>query len=629
MKTSTKLLIAGCVLLLLLQIGISFRSVTSDLIKVRKNIGQSGLWRSAKFFGGTKFANYITFLNENIPNDGTVLLPPKMVAPDKLATTPVMQFYLAPRTVINCSDLSCVDEKALQGKYVIIIKGFPPLDEAPSMGELIMFNDSWGVLRPTGLKASPNIVFAGFQSWQEIAWAALLPFVWLLILMIGGALIVAGVEKGLPWGLNVALGYGLGTAVFSLIISALSLFGVALNGRVIWFVTAFVLLASGGWFYMTKHRSAAASNTTQSEKLLNFDPETFWWPLIFMFIGVLSFVLSAGKSYHTTDAVMLWGAKGYGIAGTGEISAVDHWGTSTLGYPLHIPIMIAGFKLLFNEILPGSKFLFSGYLIALMFSVFYLLQKLGVKRIFAGGAVAMFVTTPLIFRHGMIAYANLPLTYYIVVAALLSEVAFRQEAVRHRVGIFLLSGLFFAGGAWVRPEGGLLAWLGIALFLIMYYVSKKKLLLRQLIALITPLLVYHLYWLWVKAGVYAAAAGKGLNIAGIVKQMVDGNWHASAGIYVFQSLFVHLFDLKIWGLFGFTLLLILLIAAFFRKLWFQKGLLWYGMLIVIGVMGVYYLLSYSETHDISWWVQTGLDRIVMPGIALVWFSLFGGNLFHD
>ena len=47
-------------------------------------------------------------------------------------------------------------------------------------------------------------------------------------------------------------------------------------------------------------------------------------------------------------------------------------------------------------------------------------------------------------------------------------------------------------------------------------------------------------------------------------------------------------------------------------------------------LGIYYLASYDSVHDISWWVNTGLDRMLFPGLLLLWV---GGismvKLFYD
>ena len=46
------------------------------------------------------------------------------------------------------------------------------------------------------------------------------------------------------------------------------------------------------------------------------------------------------------------------------------------------------------------------------------------------------------------------------------------------------------------------------------------------------------------------------------------------------------------------------------------GGLWIAM-----ISGMYYLLSFSSSHDLSWWVTSGLNRMVFPGIILLWLGM--------
>ena len=61
------------------------------------------------------------------------------------------------------------------------------------------------------------------------------------------------------------------------------------------------------------------------------------------------------------DSIQIWGAKGYGIAITGSIKDVTDWETNTLAYPLHVPVLVAFFRLLSGDLLPSSKLIFSGF----------------------------------------------------------------------------------------------------------------------------------------------------------------------------------------------------------------------------------------------------------------------------
>jgi len=34
-------------------------------------------------------------------------------------------------------------------------------------------------------------------------------------------------------------------------------------------------------------------------------------------------------------------------------------------------------------------------------------------------------------------------------------------------------------------------------------------------------------------------------------------------------------------------------------------------------VGLYHVVSYDTLHDLSWWVKTGLDRMLLPGVLLL------------
>ena len=482
------------------QVVYSFRGISSELLQVYENMGQSGLWRSAKFFQGTKFANYIQFLNENIPDDAVVLLPSRELAPKSLATTPIMQFYLSPREIINCTDLTCLETSISGNAVILIVKKFPPITKL-SDGEVVMFDDTWGVLLPDGASKERQAIITGFGSWLEIVRAAVLPLIWLLLLMLIGALLVGGFTHNLSWILRLSLGYGLGTMLYSLLVAVVALLGAEITTTLIMVVTGTLLLVALGFYMYTVHtlKSEGEIAVKVANKQVSKRRWNLFWGTGFIILAGLSVVISVGKSYHATDSIMLWGAKGYGIAASGSILQVTAWGTNTVAYPLHIPLMIGSFKIALGETLPASKFLFSGYFLAFMFGVFALLQRLGVRRLFAGMAVMFFMTTPLVFRHGTIAYANLGLTFYLVTALLTAELSLRKSVSKSSKGYLFLSGLLFVGAAWTRPEGLILAWLGIALFLIVQYANKKYWMpVKQSAALIMPLVVYSFYWILIK-----------------------------------------------------------------------------------------------------------------------------------
>ena len=112
------------------------------------DLSQPAWWRGAKVYQGRKFAQYIQFLRANIPDSGRVILPPAQISSKALGATPLMQFFLTPRTVVNCTDLACVKDLSLQNSYVLVIGDFPGA-EALARGRQQMFDADWGVLLPS------------------------------------------------------------------------------------------------------------------------------------------------------------------------------------------------------------------------------------------------------------------------------------------------------------------------------------------------------------------------------------------------------------------------------------------------------------------------------------------------
>jgi len=74
--------------------------------------------------------------------------------------------------------------------------------------------------------------------------------------------------------------------------------------------------------------------------------------------------------------------------------------------------------------------------------------------------------------------------------------------------------------------------------------------------------------------------------------------------------------------FGIIIALILsLVPLLWRKsLWvvFVSGLAY-----MLAILGFYFLASFDTVHDISWWVNTGLMRMMLPAFILLWLGGIG------
>ena len=52
-----------------------------------------------------------------------------------------------------------------------------------------------------------------------------------------------------------------------------------------------------------------------------------------------------------------------------------------------------------------------------------------------------------------------------------------------------------------------------------------------------------------------------------------------------------------------------------------------GCLFLLMVVGMYFLTSFDSSNDLSWWVTSGMNRMVFPGIIILWLGLTGA--LHD
>jgi hypothetical protein len=620
MKKKTVLLSAVLVIGVLLQGVFLLKVIPHQIQDVWKTIGQPAAWRGANFSQGNKFAGYILFLNKNIPETGRVVLPPGEQGSKALATTPLMQFFLAPRQVLNCTDLACAQNLSRENTYFLIVNDFPgsAVDNDPQ--QRVMFDQAWGVLPPPGAAPASGIALPAFGSLRAMAWSAVWPVLWLLLLTGSGfAWVHLLVPKFSLIG-KAALGYGVGLSLFSFLVALVSLLQIRLGVGAYLGVTALLV--------GLKTRTPATADEEKAPVMPKLDP----WPVVFIGIGLVAALIAIGKGFATTDEIQIWGVKGYGIAAAGSINTVTQWGTNTLAYPLHVPILISAFRVLYGEALPASKVLFSGYYLALLALVYaYLVQK-QVTRVGAGFSAMFLAVTPFIFQHATIAYANLPLAFYIVAGVLLLTLGIEEPASRSARGKWLLSGILFASACWTRPEGLAVSLVLIGFILGAVYLRRWRTLdLASLVFLLAPLALYELFWAWVKAQAYPSLAAKAGLAAAAAGQVLRGNLHLAEALYVFRSAFLTLFTVTDWGVLGIAVGLAIGLALFVPVRWSRSSwlILLSGLLYLGAIIGIYYITSYDTARDISWWINTGLDRMMLPGVILLWVGgISGVRLFY-
>jgi len=609
------LLLAG----LIYQVWLLFPQVITDLTRVRKDLGQSGLWRSANYSQNQRFANYIKFIHENIPRDARVVLPSRQEGIWAGTNTPYMQFFLAPREVTNCLEplTECIRQFSDQHTFILIFvpPSLPGSDETISPDRLLSFDQAWGILLPRTPVEGIKSPLPTFNRFEDLLSAALCPALWLSILVAAGMMISQSFWPDNSWTGKLVIAFGLALGFLSVFLFILMLAGFPLTYPLIIVITL-VWSASAFLIYFAAFKKRKSDFGQYQRKA---DATAVFWVFPFAILGMLTLILSVGKAYHATDDIVLWGAKGYGIAGHGLVAGASDWGTGTTRYPLHIPLLIAAFKAMFAESLPASKLIYPLYYSGLLLMI-YLYLAGRTPRMVAGLASLAFATAPIPFRHAQIAYANLPFTFYLVGATLFCLDAFPRVGKGNYSNHLLLAGIFFALASWTRPEGLPLSALAIVSTVVFSARSPGQINWKFLLYLAIPLVVFAILWSAIISEVYTASGREANLIPAAFRQIFQGNLHLAEAGFIFTYFGAQLLATGAWGVIGPGIGLSVMIGFMIRGLRFLSPLILTGLVLIASILSIYYLISFDSGRDISWWVSTGMNRLILPAITLIWIG---------
>jgi hypothetical protein len=295
--------------------------------------------------------------------------------------------------------------------------------------------------------------------------------------------------------------------------------------------------------------------------------------LVVMLIG-LAVVVAVGGAYSTWDAAGIWSAKGYGIALEKTIFAGQTWGAHGLSYPLHIPLVISFFQTLNGDLLPGSKIIFPMLYMSMLLGAYRYWRLNQSQPLTAILGLLLLGTTPFVFSHAIIGYANLPFSSYMALATLWGI----EGLDRNSKNAILLSSVLFAFAAWTRPEGFYLSSLSLAtIWLAGKFIYRKALPLRNLLL---PFLTIVVPWL-----IFLSLYGLNAQIPSLA---------------VLAALIAVLNFPKLRQISNRSILTLFLVF----------------ITISVSVVTLYYITSFSEL-GLDWWLPSGFNRMLMPASLLL------------
>jgi hypothetical protein len=337
----------------------------------------------------------------------------------------------------------------------------------------------------------------------------------------------------------------------------------------------------------------------------------------------LSFLLSVGRAQAGWDAMAIWSAKGYGIALEGSIQAGRHWGEHGLSYPLNIPVLVSFFALFDGDLLPGSKLIFPPFYASLVIGGYFFWRRQGLSRSISSLGVVALASLPIVYDHATLGDANLPEACYLTLGLLYTF----EGTVEDSRGALLAGGLLLGLATWTRPEGALLAVVGVAGLMISLRLSRAGQI--RVGTWLIPVLVLSGSWL-----VFAGGSTGGSQFGGVVShawnRWMEGQLNLGAVREVAAYSARQAVDPSVWGVAAPLFLLLVWIGRQQLSVRARSAtlpILLTGLIIGVAVLGYYYLTSFSGP-PLDWWLSTGLNRTAIPSVCLLLVGAFlaaGGN----
>jgi hypothetical protein len=619
-KQIIRYLVLGLLVLFVAWQGVQFITYAADQIPaVWTWIGKPPRWRSAAYSSSETFADYIALANETIPKDAPVATLANPDSPWQFSHFNYLQYHFFPREVALCENYACLQAAVNEGAFALIPDIGDYLNSAGDKqpGEtLIDFNHKWGILTPEVTPQSETTPLESFSSIKQIGIRLILPGLWLLAVALPGFVLCTVLLPEWRWLSRFFLGITLGLGIVTFIIYGFLLFFQGLS-------TAIILGSTGIWWLIAILWAFRQSKSSGEDVLPRYrDFRLSMVDVIILAVGLVVAFISIGKSYWGTDGIILWAAKGYGISAFGLSEGVSDWGSWAANYPLQNPISIAIFQYLFGDTVPESKLLPAVFFIALPLVASEFFKTRANWKIYIW-TLLLWALSPFVIRQGTIGYANLPLTYYLVVSAIIAVIGMEEEASRHSKSLLALSGILFGIAAWNRPEGSILCVVILALLLIW----KRKLWSYWMLYL--PVIIFIITWTFTVDLTYLHPSGTENYVSDGILNVLQGNLRWGDAGFISKGFFQAMLSIDRWGLLNAVLLVGLILLLFRRDFPSSTGTIALaGFLVTLAALTVIYLKSYNPMKcDVSCMVSVTMERLALPGIGLMWLGVSDQILF--
>jgi hypothetical protein len=452
-----------------------------------------------------------------------------------------------------------------------------------------------------------------------------LPLLFLLPLLTGFFFIrlllpVRSPVKGRFW-LDLSLGWGLGTGMFSLLSFYWLLFFKAWNQGLLIVETGVFLAVMLGFFLQRPIKAghlgnpdpypAAGDNTSRLLGFLLF--------IFFLYAGIMFFFLLSANPHGRWDAWYIWNLRARFL-----FRGHEHWREAFspllahTDYPPLLPLTVAGYWFQIKKetvLVPG---LFSlGYTLStagVLVSALFL-NKTRIRGYLAG---IFLLGTPFFLFLGADQIADIPLAYYFL-TALVCFFLYDQK-VESGPGLLLLSGILAGFSGWTKNEGLLfIAVLPLARWFLpgqnwKAYGKSMAFFLLGLLPLLLTILIF-------KGQIAPPGDLWGSQTLGMLfERLSAGDRYLQIG----KAFVKNAYEFGYWP----HLKLPVLFIIFGILFGFSWSRIWgdlFPSLLVLGLMLCgYFMVFVLSPHDLSWHLRTATDRLLLhfwPSLIFIYFIL--------
>jgi len=335
-------------------------------------------------------------------------------------------------------------------------------------------------------------------------------------------------------------------------------------------------------------------------------------------VTVTAAALSIARSYSTWDAAAIWAVKGYGVYLEGTVRAAERWGAHGAAYPLNVPLLIGSIFSLTGDPGPVSKVLFPGFLMSISLVSYRGWRALGVSQTLAGLGALTLATTPVLFYHGTIGYANLPLAAYILGGSIMGVIAIHGTTLNARLAV--LSGVFLGLASWTRVDGLLYGSAVVgSLILVAAILQGRHANWNHIVLLAAAFGVITLIWVLY----YESFGAQGSQATGAYSRALaawrQGDYRLQNIRLIFGYFRRNVFHLPTWGVLfaavGALLLLNWRVSLQERDPVVLSLLLAFGGTALVTCV-LFYVGSYVKVDYLPW-LEQGFPRAFFPSVTLL------------